>query len=222
MSAVPTVADTKRAFYQYHPRPIHSVYQRVVEELLVEMHLLHVNVAFRYRPLYALGVVTAFDTLMQHYTPAAHRESIFRALCCSLHQDPQQYRQDAQQLLALAQGESGARLRAWLAQPETGFSDHDPLQRELQAWVTPPIPKYSRLAAVGLWTLVQAVLPETPEQWPQAVQTLAQGIQWNPEKVQRDLELYRSTLDRLNQARAVLADMRKGGDLTPSAPVAAS
>ncbi|MCS7030586.1 MAG: photosystem II biogenesis protein Psp29 [Gloeomargarita sp. SKYG116] len=222
MSAVPTVADTKRAFYQYHPRPIHSVYQRVVEELLVEMHLLHVNVAFRYHPLYALGVVTAFDTLMQHYTPVAQRDSIFQALCRSLQQDPQQYRRDAERLQSLAQGDSGAALRTWLAQPETPFSEHDPLQRELQSWLTPPVPKYSRLAAIGLWTLVQMVLPGTSEEWPQAVQTLAQALGWNPEKVQRDLELYRSTLDRLTQARAVLTDMRKGSSPAPSATVTAS
>ncbi|MCS6782413.1 MAG: photosystem II biogenesis protein Psp29 [Gloeomargarita sp. SKYBB_i_bin120] len=222
MSAVPTVADTKRAFYQHYPRPIHSVYQRVVEELLVEMHLLHVNVAFRYQPLYALGVVTAFDTLMQHYTPPAHRDLIFQALCRALHQDPQQYRKDAERLLTLAQGDSGARLRAWLAQPETPLAEQDPLQRELRDWVTPPVPKYSRLAAVGLWTLVQTVLPEASEQWSFAMQTLAQALQWNPERVQRDVDLYRSTLERLTQARAMLADMRKGSAPTPPATVTAS
>ena len=38
-----TVSDTKRSFYTHYNKPINSVYRRVVEELLVEMHLLSVN-----------------------------------------------------------------------------------------------------------------------------------------------------------------------------------
>jgi len=37
---VRTVSDTKRAFYTLHTRPINTIYRRVVEELIVEMHLL--------------------------------------------------------------------------------------------------------------------------------------------------------------------------------------
>jgi len=208
---IPTVADTKRAFYQYHPRPIHSVYQRVVEELLVEMHLLQVNVGYRYHPLYALGVVTSFDTLMAHYTPTAHRDSIFQALGRALNHDPATLRADAERLKNLAQGEGGATLRAWLAQPEAPFSADDPLQRELQSWLTPSPAKYSRLVGIGLLTLVQTVLPQQEEQWASAVQTLARALNLNGEKVERDLDLYRSSLERLTQAQAVLADILKGG-----------
>ncbi len=209
--SVPTVADTKRAFYQYHPRPIRSVYQRVVEELLVEMHLLQVNVAYRYHPLYALGVVTSFDTLMMNYTPVAHRDSIFQALCRALHHDPQNLRADAERLKSLAQGESRAAMQAWLAQPDAPLSATDPLQAELQSWCTSPPPKYSRLVGIGLLTVVQTVLADAEAQWPAAVQTLAKALNLNPEKVERDLDLYRSTLERLNQAQAVLADILKGG-----------
>ncbi len=214
---VPTVADTKRAFYTYHPRPVHAVYQRVVEEMLVEMHLLQVNVAYRYHPLYALGVVTSFDTLMAHYRPTAQRDSIFQALCRALNHDPQQLRADAQRLLTLAQGESGAALRRWLAQPDTPLAAQDPLQRELLTWLTPPPPKYSRLVGIGLLTLVQTLWPEAESQWPTAVRTLAQALQLNGERVERDLDLYRSSLERLNQAQAVMADMRKGSKAKTSA-----
>ena len=61
MSNVRTVSDTKRSFYALHTRPISSIYRRVVEELMVEMHLLSVNVDFSYDSIYALGVVTTFD-----------------------------------------------------------------------------------------------------------------------------------------------------------------
>ncbi|MFM8003381.1 MAG: photosystem II biogenesis protein Psp29, partial [Dolichospermum sp.] len=45
---VRTVSDTKKTFYTLHTRPINTIYRRVVEELMVEMHLLSVNVDFSY------------------------------------------------------------------------------------------------------------------------------------------------------------------------------
>lgn len=64
-----TLSDTKRSFYQHHRRPINSVYRRVVEELIVEMHLLSVNVDFRPEPIYYLGVCESFRRFMEGYTP---------------------------------------------------------------------------------------------------------------------------------------------------------
>ncbi len=60
MNNVRTVSETKRAFYGQHTRPINALYRRVVEELMVEMHLLLVNVEFEYDSIYALGVVSVF------------------------------------------------------------------------------------------------------------------------------------------------------------------
>ncbi|MFM6220517.1 MAG: photosystem II biogenesis protein Psp29, partial [Dolichospermum sp.] len=57
MNNVRTVSDTKKTFYTLHTRPINTIYRRVVEELMVEMHLLSVNVDFSYDAIYALGVV---------------------------------------------------------------------------------------------------------------------------------------------------------------------
>ena len=72
-----TVSDSKRAFLAAHPHPINSVYRRVIEELLVEMHLLSVNADFKPDPIYYLGIVTSFERLMQGYQPEADKEQIF-------------------------------------------------------------------------------------------------------------------------------------------------
>ena len=70
MNNVRTVSETKRTFYSLHTRPINTIYRRVVEELMVEMHLLDVNADFKYDPIYALGVVTTFDRFMEGYKPS--------------------------------------------------------------------------------------------------------------------------------------------------------
>ena len=69
MDTARTLSDTKRSFYTLHTRPINSIYRQVVEEMLVEMHLLSVNADFHYEPIYALGVVNSFDRFMQGYQP---------------------------------------------------------------------------------------------------------------------------------------------------------
>ena len=100
MSNIRTVSDTKRAFYTTHTRPISSIYRRVVEELMVEMHLLSVNAEFQYDSIYALGVVTTFDKFMQGYRPHEDLSSIFAALCQAMNGvDANQYRHDAETLL---------------------------------------------------------------------------------------------------------------------------
>ena len=114
MNYVRTVSDTKRAFYTHHTRPINSVYRRFVEELMVEMHLLSVNVDFRIDPIYCLGVVTSFDRFMQGYRPEQDKESIFAALCQSVGGNAQQYRQEAESLVALAKPMSAQELISWI------------------------------------------------------------------------------------------------------------
>lgn len=69
MNPVRTLAATKATFFSAYPRPINAVYRRVVEELLVELHLTTVNSAFTYDPFFALGLVTLYDGLMEAYHP---------------------------------------------------------------------------------------------------------------------------------------------------------
>ncbi len=209
MNNVRTVSDTKRTFYSLHTRPINTIYRRVVEELMVEMHLLSVNSGFTYNPIYALGVVTSFDRFMQGYQPERDQESIFNALCQAVEQEPQRYREDAQRLQALAQDLLVEDLIAWLSQ--TTHLDRDPdLQGQLQAIANNSQFKYSRLFAVGLFTLLEQSAPELvkdEKQRTEALKTIAAGLHLSDEKLTKDLELYSSNLEKMAQALVVMADM---------------
>jgi photosystem II biogenesis protein Psp29 len=197
-----TVSDTKRAFYNVHTRPINSIYRRVVEELMVEMHLLSVNVDFRYDPIYALGVVTTFDRFMQGYRPEQDQESIFRALCQAQEQNPDQYRQDASQLLAIASDSSWDRL--------ISTSSDNQLGRSLSEIAANPKFKYSRLFVIGLFSLLEAANPDVIKDETKrvaAVKQICETLNLQQDKVEKDLDLYRSNLDKMVQAQAVMADM---------------
>lgn len=205
---VRTVSDTKRKFHSHHTRPINSVYRRVVEELMVEMHLLTVNVHFRYNPIYALGVVTTFEKFMQGYRPQRDIESIFQALCAAVDGDPAQYRHDASTLSAIAGNLSVQQLTDWHNELMSN-SEATPLYEAFQAVATHENFKYSRLFAIGLYTLVEQADPEvikdeTKRQ--QVLQKLCETLNLSFDKLQKDLDLYRSNLEKMIQAQAAIED----------------
>lgn len=209
MNNVRTVSDTKRSFYTVHTRPINSIYRRVVEELMVEMHLNSVNVDFSYNPIYALGVVTVFERFMQGYNPHKDTESIFSALVQSIEEDPQRYKQDSQRLQDLAKSLTYQELIACLAQETYSEKDAD-LQALLQAIANNPKFKYSRLFAIGLFSLLEysnAELVKDEKQLAEVLQKITTGLNLSYDKFNKDLELYRSNLDKMQQTLVVMADM---------------
>lgn len=207
---VPTVSDTKRAFYAIHARPVNSVYRRVVEELLVEMHLLNVNEEFRYDFLFALGVTTTFDRFMEGYEPQPDQISIFKALCQAQGMDPEQLQRDSQRLRELVQSMSGSEMMAWIS--AAAQSGGDELQGQFQAIAQNPKFKYSRLFAIGLYTLLELADPtlvKAETQLTETLQHLGSALKLSESKFQKDLELYRNNLDKMNQARQTMADIVK-------------
>jgi photosystem II biogenesis protein Psp29 len=206
---VRTVSDTKRSFYTLHTRPINTVYRRVVEELLVEMHLLSVNADFSYNWIYALGVVTTFDRFMQGYQPERDKESIFNALISSHQEDPQRYKQDAQRLQDLAKSLPAKDLIEWLSQ-QTHLERDTEFQAQLFSIANNPNFKYSRLFAIGLFSLLELSNPELvkdEKQRNEALKTIANGLHLSHDKLSKDLDLYQSNLDKMTQALAVMADI---------------
>ncbi len=178
---------------------------------MVEMHLLAVNVDFRYDPIYALGVVTTFDRFMQGYRPENDKVSIFNALCQALESDPQQYRRDAEHLLSLASQHSWETLL--IPDAVIGLPEADGLRDRLQAIRSAHAAqdrfKYSRLFAVGLFTMLETANPDVVKDEAKLVDALkkvCQALNLSEDKVQKDLELYRSNLEKMNQVQAVMAD----------------
>lgn len=205
---VRTVSDTKRAFYNAHTRPVHSIYRRVIEELMVEMHLLSVNVDFQYNAFYALGVVSSFDRFMQGYQPESDKASMFNALCQALEADPQRFRQDAQRLEELATRLSDNDLVAWssLSQPADGVDD---LREQLQGIANNPRFKYNRLFAIGLFRLLEVSsidLVKDDNRRNQALKQICTALNLPEDRLQKDLDLFRSNLEKMAQARIVLED----------------
>ncbi len=176
---------------------------------MVEMHLLSVNEDFRYDPIYALGVVTSFDRFMQGYQPEADRNSIFHALCQSIEHNPQQYREDAQKWESLAKTLEWSGVVGCLSL-ETSSDNGGELVALSQSIAANPKFKYSRLFAIGMFTMLQAADPDAAKNDKQLTEVLAKiaaALKLPEEKIKKDLELYRSNLDKMIQAQKVMADI---------------
>jgi len=172
------------------------------------MHLLSVNVAFRYGPIYALGVVTAYDRFLQGYPPERDKPSIFNALCQATGGTPEQYRQDAERLQQLAANASGEEIAAWLRseRPLDGAGD---LNETLQHVANNPKFKYSRLFAIGLYTLLETSdreLANDDDRRKSVLDDTCRALGLPPEKFAKDLDLYRGNLEKMEQARDAIRD----------------
>lgn len=175
---------------------------------MVEMHLLTVNADFRYDPIYGLGVVTAFDRFMQGYQPDPDKSSIFIALCKSLEDNPERYQQDAEDLrseaVSIPLSDFQTRVKQLSAETTSG------LFGQLRSIAENPKFKYNRLSAIGLYTLLEIMSPEGVKDETQrnaALTTLAEALNLSADKLQKDLELYRSNLEKMVQAQQVMADI---------------
>ena len=228
MTNLSTVSDTKRNFYSTHTRPINSIYRRVVEELMVEMHLLSTNVDFAYNPIYALGVVSSFDRFMTSYRPETDKQSIFVALCQSMGGNAEQYRTDAAGVSEFTRSMQGQDLVSWLVHPtKDGIGAQ--LASTLESIASNPKFKYSRLFGIGLFTMLEQATPELlkdEKKREAAVLQIGEAMHLPTEKVQKDLDTYRSNLDKLVQMEAVMADLadaeRKKREKRDQAKVAAA
>ena len=208
MSNVRTVSDTKRAFYNSFNRPIVSVYRRIIEELMVEMHLLSVSSDFVYDALYALGIVTTYDTFMAGYRPEEDVPEIFKGLCESIEAAPEGYRQDSESVVNSLNGKTIADLQTMLSHLDTAPTDG--LAGVFKAVVQRDRFKYSRAFGIGLYTVVEKLDPELVKDKDKLMGLMkeaasALGISFD--KLQKDIELYRSNLDKMAQAKILMAEM---------------
>lgn len=208
MNTVRTVSDTKKDFYLAFPKPINQVYRRVVDELLVEVHLLKVNQTFVYDSIFALGFVTTFDRFTVGYKPETDRFAVFHALCSALQFDSDRIRQDAATLSDLAK-QSPDDIKTLLTNLDAGIS-LEPLSSQLQTIAHKENFKYSRLLGVGLYALLEISDPEAiadNTKREEIVKLVGETLKFGSDRLLKDVDLYRSNLEKIEQARQMIADM---------------
>ena len=195
-----TVADSKRAFHSAFPHVISPLYRRMTDELLVELHLHSRQSGFRSDPLFATGLVQVFDSFSKGYRPEGLREPLFQALCTSAGFDAASLRQQQQQALQALGQHSVEEVRQWIEHQGEGAPA--PLAEAL-ASIRREDFHYSRLMAVGLLTLLEQAQGADgldPQTLRQAAHEIGGSMGLLRERLDKDLTLYASNLEKMAQA----------------------
>ena len=200
MGASLTVADSKRAFHTAFPHVIAPLYRRLVDELLVELHLLSHQQGFQADGLFAVGLTQVFDSFSKGYKPDQQREPLFTALCSATGFDAVQLRSRASEAVNQVGRHNLEEVKGWLSNQGAGAPA--PIAGLLQGVQRPDF-HYSRLVAVGLLSLLQrAQGAEALE--PQALRSAAHDIGdamgLIKDRVDKDLSLYASNIEKMSQA----------------------
>lgn len=184
-----TIADSKRAFHQTFPHVIAPLYRRLADELLVELHLLSHQKSFQTNALFAIGLTTVFNTFSAGYKPEEQRQKLLPALCSSNGFD----------------GEALSRLAtSTLDELTRSVASLDGVETALKAHALAGDQHYSRMMAIGLDTVLKAVRGEAASPADKELQEKAVGLADNlgmpSARVEKDLNLFRSNSERMQQA----------------------
>ena len=214
LSAAPTVADSKRAFHRSFPYVIAPLHRRLVDELLVELHLLSHQKGFEPNSLFAVGLIQVFDAFAKGYRPSEHREALLAALCSANGFDATSLRQQAEAARQAMGHHSVEAVQQWIA--AAGDGAPEPLASSL-ASIRRPDFHYSRLMAVGLLSLLeqaQGAEALDPSALRASAHELAVAMGLMQERVDKDISLYAANLEKMAQAvelmeETVAADRRR-------------
>ena len=184
-----TIADSKRAFHQTFPHVIAPLYRRLADELLVELHLLSHQKSFQTNALFAIGLTTVFNTFSAGYKPEEQRQRLLPALCSSNGFD----------------GEALSRLASsTLDELTRSVASLDGVETALKAHALAGDQHYSRMMAIGLDTVLKAVRGEAASPADKELQekavSLADTLGMPSARVEKDLNLFRSNSERMQQA----------------------
>eukprot|EP00879_Flechtneria_rotunda_P000202 GHRR01000274.1.p1 GENE.GHRR01000274.1~~GHRR01000274.1.p1 ORF type:complete len:294 (+),score=105.51 GHRR01000274.1:1140-2021(+) len=195
--APPTVADTKRAFMETYAKPIPSIYNTVVQELLVQQHFIRYNINYQYNAVYALGFVSVFDQVLDGFEET-ERTKIFNSYVEALQEDAAQYRADAEKLESQARSLSGPDGLV----PDASGNDLQQALAAVAAATEAGKFAYNRFFAVGLFRLLEL----TGAKEPAALERLVKAVGVNPAAVNKDLLLYKGVLSKLSAAKDMMRE----------------
>ncbi|TGG85795.1 MAG: photosystem II biogenesis protein Psp29 [Aphanocapsa feldmannii 277cV] len=208
-----TVSDTKRAFHRAYDRLIAPAYRHVVDELLVELNLLSNQRNFHADPIFCTGLCQVFDSFMAGYRPTAHLPVLFAAITAATGLDGEDVRRLSNEARNATAGQSSELVKVWVASASGAPAV---LAEALEAAKTESF-HYSRLFAVGLITLIESaegVDTDDAEAAAKAAKELTTAMGLAGERVDKDLSLYRSNLEKMAMSlevmeEAVAAERRK-------------
>ena len=147
-----------------------------------------------------MGLTQVFDSFSNGYRPDQQREPLFAALCSATGFQAEALRRQASEAVTQVGHHSLEEVKGWLS--DQGAGAPAPIAGLLQAVKRPDF-HYSRLVAVGLLSLLQRARGAEalePQALRSAAHEIGEAMGLIKDRVDKDLGLYASNLEKLSQA----------------------
>ena len=193
MSVRATISDSKSDFHKEFPYVIPPIYRKLADELLVELHLLSHQKNFKNSPIFAMGLKEIFNKFTNGYKPVEHTNKLFNAICNCNGFNPEEIKTMSDKLVKKADKISKEDLNEYLLKIKEENKDNN---------------YYSRINAIGIHTLI-SMLPYNKDSKDDEIKNetkkIAEILEYQYERVDKDISLYKSNLEKMRQALEIIA-----------------
>ena len=188
-----TITDSKSDFHKEFPYVIPPIYRKLADELLVELHLLSHQKNFKISPVFSVGLKELFSVFTNGYKPNKHITLLFNAICNCNGFKPDDITSQNDELINYSKSITLENLYQNINSLDDNKNDDR---------------YYSRISAIGLYTLIKQ-LPECEnikiEKLDNEIAKMADVIGYPTERVEKDISLFRSNIEKMNQALEIIS-----------------
>ena len=193
LSVRATISDSKSDFHKEFPYVIPPIYRKLVDELLVELHLLSHQKNFKEDSIFATGFKEIFCTFTNGYKPTEHITRLFDAICNCNGFNPTEISISSEQLVSKAKSFTKEDLNAFLSELNNKEKGNK---------------YYSRINAIGIYKLVSEMplFKEVKEEdLNKAINDISKSLGYQYSRVEKDISMYKSNIEKMKQALEIIA-----------------
>ena len=192
-----TVSDTKQKFLAGYAQPIPALYSTIIQELLVQHHLIRFAPKHQYDKIYALGFNSVYDGIMDSFP--GDKEVILESYLAALDEDYEQLRNDAKSVSEWASGlssvdemvadASGSAAQQEFVEYASEFSERTRV--------------YNKFVGIGLFRMLELASAADPA----SLEKLASSLSLPLTRVTSDLTTYKGMLSKMTKAKELMEEI---------------
>ena len=188
-----TVSDSKKLFHEKFPYVIPGLYKRIVDEMLVELNLLTHQNEFTQDYLFCIGLTETFKELMKGYKPEKHLDLLFESLCSSTNFEAKVINEISKK-------------------SKKEFNDktsEDILKLLIEKSNSKLYP--SRILNLGIYILIsnaQDLKEKDESKTNKMISDIFEKLNLSATKAEKDIEIYRSSISKMEQAKELIEELR--------------
>ena len=193
LSVRATISDSKSDFHKEFPYVIPPIYRKLVDELLVELHLLSHQKNFNKDSIFATGLLEIFSRFTIGYKPSEHITKLFQAICNCNGFDPTEITNSSEQLVSNAKSFTQEDINIFLSKLNKDKKGND---------------YYSRISAIGIYKLVSEMSSfkgMKEEDSNKEINNISKLLGYQYSRVEKDISMYKSNIEKMKQALEIIA-----------------